>query len=124
MNITCAMTIVAKPVSTANVRNSASSEAPSTTSGVASGRKTNRSATLRPRNTYRTSASAMNVPSVTAITVVSPAISSEFFIAVARSGSANGSFQCLSVKPSHLKLKRPLLSLNEKAAITKTGMKR
>ena len=40
VNITCAMTIVAKPVLTDIVRNSASSAAPITTSGVDSGRKT------------------------------------------------------------------------------------
>ena len=49
VNITCAITIVAKPVAIDQLRNSASSEAPSTTSGVASGRKTKKSAMLRPR---------------------------------------------------------------------------
>jgi hypothetical protein len=40
VNITCAITIVAKPVLVPACRNSASSAAPSTTSGVASGRNT------------------------------------------------------------------------------------
>ena len=47
--MTWAITIVTKPVLTAAVRNSASSAAPSTTSGVASGRKTSRSTKPRPR---------------------------------------------------------------------------
>ena len=50
MNITCAITIVAKPVLTAIVRNSASSAAPITTSGVDSGRNTKKSTVERPRN--------------------------------------------------------------------------
>ena len=50
VNITCAITIVAKPVLTAIVRNSASSAAPITTSGVDSGRNTKKSTVERPRN--------------------------------------------------------------------------
>ena len=56
--------------------------------------------------------------------VVINAIINEFFIAVARSGFANGWAQWSSVKPCHVKLKRPLLSLNENATITKIGMNR
>jgi hypothetical protein len=48
--MTWAITIVMKPVLNAAVRNSASNAAPSTTSGVASGRKTSMSTTPRPRN--------------------------------------------------------------------------
>ncbi len=49
VNITWAITIVANPVLTAIVRNSASSAAPITTSGVESGRKTKKSTSERPR---------------------------------------------------------------------------
>ena len=49
MNITCAITIVTKPVLTLSVRNIASSAAPSTTSGEDSGMKTKKSTVLRPR---------------------------------------------------------------------------
>jgi hypothetical protein len=66
----------------------------------------------------------MNVPSAVARIVESSAISSEFFSAIARSGFSNGSAQCDSVKPCHVKLKRPLLSLNENRTTMKIGMKR
>ena len=66
----------------------------------------------------------MNVPSTVAITVEMRAIANEFFIASARSGFANGCAQCSSVKPCHVKLKRPFGSLNENATITKIGMNR
>ncbi len=45
----CAITIVAKPVFVPACRNRPSSAAPSTTSGVASGRKTKKSTVPRPR---------------------------------------------------------------------------
>ena len=66
----------------------------------------------------------MNVPSAVASSVAQSAISSEFLSAIARSGLANGSFQWSSVKPCHVKLKRPLLSLNENRTTMKIGMKR
>ena len=66
----------------------------------------------------------MNVPSTVASSVESSAISSEFLSATARSGFANGSAQCDSVKPCHVKLKRPWLSLNENRTTMKIGMKR
>ena len=66
----------------------------------------------------------MNVPSAVAITVESSAISSEFCSAVARSGFANGCSQWSSVKPCHVKLKRPWLSLNENRTTMKIGMNR
>ena len=66
----------------------------------------------------------MNVPSAVAMIVAISAIENEFSIAFARSGLANGCFQCSSVKPCHVKLKRPLGSLNENATITKIGMNR
>ena len=66
----------------------------------------------------------MNVPSAVAISVEIAAISSEFLSAVARSGSANGCAQWRSVKPCQVKLKRPLLSLNENRTTMKIGMNR
>src|SRR3954468_4095998 len=67
---------------------------------------------------------AMKVPSAVAIAVEISAISTEFVSALARSGSANGCAQWRSVKPSQVKLKRPLLSLNENRTTMKTGMNR
>ena len=55
----------------------------------------------------------MNVPSATAMTVVTSAMISEFCSAVVRSELEKGCSQCLSVKPCQVKLKRPWLSLNE-----------
>ena len=49
VNITWAITIVMKPVLKFSVRNMASSEAPSTTSGEESGMKTKKSIVVRPR---------------------------------------------------------------------------
>ena len=66
----------------------------------------------------------MNVPSATEMSVVIAAIDSELRKASSSPTGPNGSFQCLSVKPCHVKLKRPLLSLNENRTITKIGMKR
>ena len=66
----------------------------------------------------------MNVPSAVAMIVETAAISSEFFSAVARSGLANGCSQWSSVKPCHVKLKRPWLSLNENRTTMKIGTKR
>jgi uncharacterized protein YpmS len=48
LNITCAMKIVQKPVATPRLRNSVSSDAPSTTSAVVIGTKTSRFVELRP----------------------------------------------------------------------------
>ena len=66
----------------------------------------------------------MKVPSAVAISVAMIAISTEFLSAVARSGFANGCAQCSSVKPCHVKLKRPWGSLNENRTTMKTGTKR
>jgi len=66
----------------------------------------------------------MNVPSAVAISVAMTAISSDVCSACARSGSWNGFRQWVSVKPSHVKLNRPLLSLNENRTMMKTGMNR
>ena len=61
----------AKPAFT----NSASSEEPSTISGVAIGRKTKRFAPARPRKRWRTIAKAISVPSRVATSVASRPIS-------------------------------------------------
>ncbi len=66
----------------------------------------------------------MKVPSTTAISVEMIAISTELISALDRSGSANGCCQWRRVKPSQVKLKRPLLSLNENRTTMKTGMNR
>src|SRR3954469_15648340 len=66
----------------------------------------------------------MNVPSVVAMSVESSAIVSEFWSAARSASSASGSFQWSRVKPCQVKLKRPLLSLNENRMMMKTGMKR
>ena len=50
LNITCAIRIVANPRAKPTEMNSDSSDAPSTTSGVASGMKMKRLVAARPRN--------------------------------------------------------------------------
>ena len=50
MNITCAMKIVPNPVTICRLRNSVSSDAPSTISGVDIGRKISMFVAPRPRN--------------------------------------------------------------------------
>ena len=59
-NITWAIRIVQNPNTTLRLRKSVSSEAPSTISGVESGRKIRMFVVARPRNAYRTSASAIS----------------------------------------------------------------
>jgi hypothetical protein len=124
LNIVWAMRIVAKPVARPIVMKRPSSAAPRTTSGVASGRKTKKSVNARPLKRWRTSASAMNVPSTTASAVDSAAISSEFVSASCRPSTANGLLQWSSVKPSHVRLYRPCGSLNENATTTAIGANR
>src|SRR3954451_18725273 len=66
----------------------------------------------------------MKVPSAVAIAVEISAISTLLVSACERSESANGCCQWRRVKPCHVKLKRPLLSLNENRTTMKTGMNR
>src|SRR5690348_15411505 len=66
----------------------------------------------------------MNVPSAVAIAVEISAISTELVSAFDRSEAAKGCCQWRSVKPCQVKLKRPLLSLNENRTTMKTGMNR
>src|SRR3954463_12708241 len=66
----------------------------------------------------------MNVPSAVAIAGEIKAISTELVSAFERWESANGCCQWRRVKPCQVKLKRPLLSLNENRTTMKTGMNR
>ena len=84
-----------------------------TTSGVASGRKMSCSTPARPRNRWRTVASAIPVPMTSAIAVASSPITIDFSKAGPSPCGLNGCSQWRSVKPCQVKLKRPWLSLNE-----------
>src|SRR5262249_44471725 len=75
-NITCAIRIVEKPNTTFRLRKRVSSDAPSTISGVDSGRKIRMFVPPRPRKLYRTRARAISVPSAVATRLASSAISS------------------------------------------------
>src|SRR3954470_12130146 len=66
----------------------------------------------------------MKVPSPTASTVEMKAISIDLLIASPRPLTANGCFQCSSVKPCHVRLKRPFGSLNENRITMKIGRNR
>ena len=123
-NITWAIRIVVKPVAKPIVRNSESSDAPSTISGEAIGRKMKKFANCRPRNWYRTRPIAISVPRMVAITVASAPISRLVFIASVSPVTAKGCSQCRSVNPCHVKLKRLRVSLNEKRMITAIGASR
>jgi len=61
--------IVPRPFGTPALRNCAARPAPSTTSGVAIGKKSRRLIVERARNRYLTSAMAMSVPSAVAMIV-------------------------------------------------------
>ncbi len=100
-----------------------SSAAPITTSGVAIGSTISRFAPRRPKNLWRTSASAISVPITVAIRVVSAASLSERIIASFSSVMAKAFSQYSSVKPpSSEKLSRSRgVSPNEKTAITAIG---
>jgi hypothetical protein len=78
----------------------------------------------RPKNLWRTSASAISVPITVAISVVRAASSSETISASFSSASAKAFCQYSSVKPpSSAKLSRSLgVSPNEKIAITAIGI--
>ena len=87
------MTIVQKPGSSPMLRNSESSEAPSTTSGVAIGRKISRLVADRPRNRCLASANATIVPSRVAATVASRPILRLFTSAPQTCGAPHGLVQ-------------------------------
>jgi hypothetical protein len=66
----------------------------------------------------------MTVPSATASAVDRTPMSSELRSASPSPSTANGCFQWSSVKPCHVRLKRPSGSLNEYRTTTAIGMKR
>ncbi len=115
-NMTCAMTIVLKPRLIFRLRNSASSEAPRTTSGVAIGRKIVRLVAVRPRNRCRASAKAIIVPSTVAIRVASTPIFRLLPRAGQTSGPPHGFFHLSRVNPRQAMLDLPE-SLNEKTSV-------
>ncbi len=100
--MTCAITIVQKPVETPRLRKSVRSDAPSTTSGVVIGRKMKRFVAPRPRKLYRTSASAISVPRIVATSADSSAISMLTRMASPRPGTPKGFSQLSNVKPDHV----------------------
>ena len=115
-NMTCAMTMVVVPSARPMFRKSASSDAPSTTSGVAIGRKIVRLVAVRPRNRCRASANATIVPSTVAMTVASSPIFRLFTSAGHTSGAPHGLAHFSVVKPRQLRLDLRE-SLNEKAKV-------
>jgi len=75
LKATCAIRIVPNPCGIFQFRNSVSSDAPITISGVVIGTKMRRLVVLDPRKRYRTSASAINVPNRVATRLERSAIS-------------------------------------------------
>ena len=102
LNMMCAIRIVPKPSGTDMLRKSVSSEAPRTISGDDMGRKISRFVVPRPRNPYRTSASAIRVPSAVAAIEVTAATSRETTIELRSPGTASQCRQLSSVKPCHV----------------------
>ncbi len=102
----------------------ARSEAPSTTSGVPSGRKMKRLVPERPRKRYRVRASAISVPRAVETSVATPAMRSEFWSAGSSSGTSNSSRYQRRVNPCQMKLKRASASLNPNRIITAIGRNR
>ena len=82
------------------LRNSVSSDAPSTISGVDIGRKTSMFVAPRPRKRWRTIASASSVPSTVAAIVETTPISSDLMTALRIPGGASQCSQLSKVKPS------------------------
>src|SRR5437899_3212900 len=105
--MTWAITMVAKPVGTFSVRNSDSSDEPSTTSGVASGNTSSNPTPPAPRNRYRDSASASIVPNTVAIKVDRAATTMLSRIASTSAGYRNGSSQAATENPFQTKLNLP-----------------
>ena len=101
--------------------NSVNSEAPSTISGVAIGRKMNRFVLLRPTKSCRARASAMAVPSAVATNVDNRAIAMLIATALSSPATPNGSSHAASVNPCHTKLDLPAGSLKLNRIITATG---
>ena len=103
-----------KPGLTRRFKNIASKEAPSTTSGVAIGRKIRRFVEVRPLNLYLPNANAIMVPNMVASNVEITPIFNEFPTASQTCGAPHGFFQFSKVKPCQTKLLFPAL-LKEKA---------
>ncbi len=95
----CATRIDQKPRLPASpaVVNSASSDEPITTSGVAIGRKISRLVAARPRNRCRTRAKATSVPRMVANTVARKPICRLFTTEAHIPASAHGSVQLFQV---------------------------
>src|ERR1051325_2948504 len=98
-NMMWAITIVQKPRKTFQLRKRVRSDAPSTISGDDIGRKMRRLVADLPRKRYRTSASAISVPSAVAATLAITAISSDVSIADRSPGTASQFRQLSQVKP-------------------------
>ena len=108
--------MVQKPGLTLKFKNIASKEAPSTTSGVAIGRKIRRFVEVRPLNLYLPNAKAIKVPKTVASNVEITPIFSELPTASQTCGAPQGFFQFSNVKPCQTKLLLPA-SLNENAKV-------
>jgi hypothetical protein len=111
-NMMWAITMVQKPSGTPALRKSASSDAPSTTSGVAIGRKISRLVDARPRNRWRASANAIIVPRTVDARVASAPILRLLTRALQTSGAPHGLDHFSVVKPRQFRLDLPE-SLNE-----------
>ena len=115
-NTTCAITVGQKPGLILKTKNSESSEAPRTISGVAIGKKIRRLELERPLNLYRPIAKAIIVPRIVEKIVASRPIFIELPRALHTSGAPQGFCQLLKVKPFQIKLLLPE-SLNEKTNV-------
>ena len=115
-NITCEMTMVQKLGLTRRFKNIASNEAPSTTSGVAIGRKIRRLVEVRPLNLYLPNANAIMVPNMVASNVEITPIFNELPTASQTCGAPHGFFQFSKVNPCQTRLLFPAL-LKEKANV-------
>src|SRR5690606_2163183 len=101
---------------TKRFRNSASSDEPRTTSGVAIGRKISRLVVARPRKRYRTSENAINVPRMVDTMVTIRPTHNEFTTDGHTSGAPHGFSQLSKVKLFQTMFVRPA-SLNENANV-------
>src|SRR5262245_11452599 len=103
-NITCAISSVQNPTLPPDPldTNNASSDAPSTISGVAIGKKITRLVVDRPRNRCRTIANAIIVPSAVAITVASRPIRRLVLTASHSPYGWHGCSQLFQVNPSNV----------------------
>src|SRR5215210_3341779 len=115
-NMMWAITMVQRPSGTPALRNSARSDAPSTTSGVAIGRKISRLVEARPRNRWRASANAIIVPRTVDTSVATTPILRLLARAGQTSGAPHGLAHFSVVKPRQLRFDLPE-SLNENTKV-------